>query len=94
LGRYYFRTLNLHVTTSNVTERAELYKTVMKRNNILITVDLEGWFQVENFKNSIPFSEWGTKEFRFENNTRKLLEIFEEYNIKATFFILGRNPKY
>ncbi len=65
----------------------------MKRNNILITVDLEDWFQVENFKNSIPFSEWNTKELRFENNTRKLLEIFEEYNIKATFFILGWNAE-
>ncbi len=65
----------------------------MKRNNILITVDLEDWFQVENFKNSIPFSEWDTKEFRFENNTRRLLEIFEEYNIKATFFILGWNAE-
>ena len=65
----------------------------MKRNNILITVDLEDWFQVENFKVSIPFSEWDTKEFRFENNTRRLLEIFEEYNIKATFFILGWNAE-
>ena len=65
----------------------------MKRNNILITVDLEDWFQVENFKNSIPFSEWDTKELRFENNTRRLLEIFEEYNIKATFFILGWNAE-
>ncbi len=51
----------------------------MKRNNILITVDLEDWFQVENFKSFIPVSEWDTKELRFENNTRRLLEIFEEY---------------
>jgi len=65
----------------------------MKGNNILITVDLEDWFQVENFKNSITFSEWDTKELRFENNTRRLLEIFEVYNIKATFFILGWNAE-
>ncbi len=57
----------------------------MKWNNILITVDLEDWFQVENFKNSIPFSEWDTKEFRFENNTRRLLEIFEVYNFRLHF---------
>ena len=65
----------------------------MERKSILITIDLEDWFQVENFKNSIPFSEWDTKEFRFENNTRRLLEIFEKYNIKATFFILGWNAE-
>ncbi|MCP4267531.1 MAG: DUF3473 domain-containing protein [Candidatus Brocadiaceae bacterium] len=65
----------------------------MKQDNILITVDLEDWFQVENFKNSIPFSEWDTKEFRFEKNTRSLLEIFEKYKIKATFFILGWNAE-
>ncbi|KHE90878.1 MAG: DUF3473 domain-containing protein [Candidatus Scalindua rubra] len=65
----------------------------MKRNNILITVDLEDWFQVENFKNSIPFSEWDAKELRFENNTRRLLEIFEECNIKATFFVLAWNAE-
>ncbi len=65
----------------------------MKRGNILITVDLEDWFQVENFKKCIPFSEWGTKELRFEDSTRRLLEIFEEYNIKTTFFILGWNAE-
>ncbi len=60
---------------------------------ILITIDLEDWFQVENFKEYIPFSQWDNKEFRFEYNTRRLLDFFNEYQIKATFFILGWNAK-
>lgn len=60
---------------------------------ILITVDLEDWFQVENFKNYIPFTQWDNKEFRFEDNTRKLLDILKKHQIKATFFILGWNAE-
>ncbi len=48
---------------------------------------------VENFKEYIPFSEWENKEFRFEVNTRKLLSIFSEHQIKTTFFILGWNAE-
>ena len=65
----------------------------MKQKKILITVDLEDWFQVENFKNYIPFSQWDSKEFRLVDNTRKLLKIFEEYKIKATFFVLSWNAE-
>ncbi len=65
----------------------------MEQKKILITVDLEDWFQVENFKDHIPFSQWDNKEFRVEDSTRKLLEIFEEYKIKTTFFILSWNAE-
>ena len=33
---------------------------------ILITIDVEDWFQVENFKPWIPFSTWDTRELRVE----------------------------
>ena len=60
-----------------------------ERKTILFTVDLEDWFQVENFKDWIEFSSWDRQEYRFEASTHRLLDLFEEHHIKATFFILG-----
>ena len=63
---------------------------------LLITVDLEDWFQVENFKKYISTTQWGNKESRFKYNTNRILELFEKQGIKATFFVLGwcakKNP--
>lgn len=63
-------------------------------NNILLTIDVEDWFQVENFKACIPFSSWDSRELRVEKNTHRLLDLFDSCSstqnpIKATFFILG-----
>jgi len=62
--------------------------------NILITIDIEDWFQVENFKQYIPFSSWDSYELRVEKNTHKILDLLDSnptnpINPKATFFILG-----
>ena len=62
--------------------------------NILLTIDVEDWFQVENFKPWIPFSTWSYRELRLEKNTHKLLDLFDLCNstrspIRATFFMLG-----
>lgn len=65
----------------------------LQKKTIIITVDLEDWFQVENFSNYIQFSQWESKEWRFERNTHDLLDIFSEYQIKATFFIVGWNAE-
>lgn len=62
---------------------------------ILLTVDVEDWFQVENFKRHIPFQSWPECELRVERNTRQLLDLLEEIRIpgcpplRATFFMLG-----
>ena len=64
------------------------------KKTILITVDVEDWFQVENFKQHIGFSQWGSSEWRFEKNTCLLLDIFEKQKIKATFFILAWNAEH
>ncbi len=70
-------------------------------NSILLTIDVEDWFQVENFKPWIPFSSWSTRELRVEKNTHRLLDLFDTFvstrnpkpgtqnPITATFFILG-----
>jgi len=47
---------------------------------IMITIDVEDWFQVENFKPYIPFSTWDTRELRVEQNVHKLLDLFDSFN--------------
>ena len=60
----------------------------------LLTIDVEDWFQVENFKSAIPFSSWEKMELRVEKNTHRLLDLFDSIAVKntgicATFFVLG-----
>ena len=47
---------------------------------ILITIDVEDWFQVENFKSYIPFSTWDSRELRVEQNVYKLLDLFDSFS--------------
>ena len=44
---------------------------------ILLTIDVEDWFQVENFKQYIPFSSWPSCELRVEANTHRLLDLLD-----------------
>ena len=54
-----------------------------------LTVDVEDYFQVSAFASSIDQDEWGKHPLRVESNTHKLLDLFDQYQVKATFFILG-----
>ena len=76
-----------------------------RKNHILISVDVEDWFQVENFKPFIPFSTWSERELRVEHNVHRLLDLLDTQKpipvgdetkmqgtnkpARATFFILG-----
>ena len=53
----------------------------------LFTVDVEDWFQVENFRPWIPPESWARRELRVERNVDRLLGLLEGY--EATFFVLG-----
>lgn len=55
----------------------------------ILTIDLEDYFQVENFSGIIKFSDWDKYESRVEKNTERLLEILAKTGTKATFFTLG-----
>jgi polysaccharide deacetylase family protein (PEP-CTERM system associated) len=61
----------------------------MKTNKKSITIDVEEYFQVEAFAKNITINNWKNFESRIEYQMSLLLEIFQEKNIKATFFILG-----
>lgn len=54
-----------------------------------MTVDVEDYFQVSAFENYISREEWAHIPCRVEQNTHKILDLFDEYDTKATFFTLG-----
>lgn len=54
-----------------------------------MTVDVEDYFQVSAFENIINRDEWDNLECRVKGNTLKIIELFDKYNVKATFFMLA-----
>lgn len=52
------------------------------------SVDLEDWFHGLTSTNVRP-QEWDRHEERVEANTRRLLRLLNEYDVTATFFVLG-----
>jgi len=54
-----------------------------------MSVDVEDYFHVAALADSIPRDSWSGMEYRAEANTRRLLDLFEEFGLKSTFFVLG-----
>ncbi|THD36942.1 MAG: DUF3473 domain-containing protein [Sphingomonas sp.] len=54
-----------------------------------LSVDVEEWFQVGAFERVIAKSDWDGLGSRVEYNTGKVLDLFGESGVKATFFTLG-----
>ncbi|MBX9699976.1 MAG: polysaccharide deacetylase family protein, partial [Acetobacteraceae bacterium] len=54
-----------------------------------LSVDVEDWFQVENYGAAVPRAHWGVLEPRVAASTHRLLDVFAEAGAKATFFTLG-----
>jgi polysaccharide deacetylase family protein (PEP-CTERM system associated) len=54
-----------------------------------LSVDVEDWFQVGAFENVIARGEWDSIRTRVEDNVYRILDLFAEADVKATFFTLG-----
>lgn len=54
-----------------------------------MTVDVEDYFQVSAFEKSISPNDWSKLPLRVGDNTNRLIDLFAEYDVKATFFCLG-----
>ncbi|WP_066794057.1 XrtA system polysaccharide deacetylase [Sphingomonas soli] len=54
-----------------------------------LSVDIEDWFQVGAFENTISRDDWDSLEHRVEANTDAVLALFDESGVKGTFFTLG-----
>ena len=62
-----------------------------------MTVDVEEHFQVTAFDGFVPREDWDAIPSRVEDNTIRLLDLFDEHDVKSTFFVLGwvgeRHPR-
>ncbi|MDN3645281.1 DUF3473 domain-containing protein [Pontixanthobacter aestiaquae] len=54
-----------------------------------LSVDVEDWFQVGAFENVIDRDDWDGLALRVEDNVLRILDMFGEADVKATFFTLG-----
>jgi polysaccharide deacetylase family protein (PEP-CTERM system associated) len=54
-----------------------------------MTVDVEDYFHVAALSKVIGREDWEHMQYRAEDSTRKLLELFARFGVSATFFILG-----
>ena len=54
-----------------------------------LTVDVEDYFQVSAFESRIDRSSWDRYPTRVQKNTLRMLEIFADLDVRATFFVLG-----
>ncbi|MDA8251516.1 MAG: polysaccharide deacetylase family protein, partial [Rhodospirillales bacterium] len=61
----------------------------MTRVRNALTVDVEDYFQVQAFAGTIPRGDWERWPRRVEANTARLLDLFAEADVRATFFTLG-----
>lgn len=54
-----------------------------------MTVDVEDYFQVSAFERAVDRNDWSSFESRVEENTDRILELFDAHGVSATFFVLG-----
>jgi polysaccharide deacetylase family protein (PEP-CTERM system associated) len=54
-----------------------------------MSIDVEDYFHVSVFDGIVPRAEWESMESRVVRNTERLLDIFDEFEVRSTFFVLG-----
>ena len=55
----------------------------------ILTFDVEEWFHLLDFDATRTEEEWGHYEVRIHENVDRILDILDETNTKATFFVIG-----
>jgi polysaccharide deacetylase family protein (PEP-CTERM system associated) len=59
------------------------------RRRHIMSVDVEDYFMVEAFSGVVRSSSWDSWPSRVVDNTKKILDLFDKYDVKATFFTVG-----
>ena len=54
-----------------------------------LTIDVEDYYMVSAFADVVKFEDWGRYESRVERNTYKILDLLNEYDVRATFLLPG-----
>jgi polysaccharide deacetylase family protein (PEP-CTERM system associated) len=55
----------------------------------IMSVDVEDYFMVEAFASSVSQDSWKSRPSRVVMSTRRILDLFDKYNVKGTFFFVG-----
>lgn len=55
----------------------------------IITVDVEEWFHGHNYLDHMPPKVWDKQEQRVEKGMSLCLDLLDQHQVKATFFVLG-----
>jgi len=55
----------------------------------VLSVDVEDYFQVEAFAGSVDRKSWDRWPSRVVASTQRVLDLFDQHNVKGTFFIVG-----
>ena len=63
--------------------------TTSEKPSHILSVDVEDYFHVEAFAGTISRQSWDQYPPRVVDNCRRLLDIFDRHQVKATFFVLG-----
>lgn len=56
---------------------------------IILTFDVEEWFHLLDFDVTRGEAQWGSFEVRIHENVDRILQILEETESSATFFVIG-----
>ena len=59
-----------------------------------MTIDVEDYFQVSAFSKNISVDQWSQHDCRVERNMARILELFDQHEVKGTFFTLGWIAKH
>ena len=54
-----------------------------------MSIDVEDYFHVSVFDGIVPRNEWDRMQSRVVANTNRILDLFDEYSVRSTFFVLG-----
>ena len=61
----------------------------VKATRNALTIDVEDYYHVSAFETHVPRSRWGDYESRVLRNTHRILDLLDQHDVKATFFVLG-----
>lgn len=54
-----------------------------------LTIDVEDYFHVTAFERHVKPEEWDSYPLRVSDNTLRILDMLDEFALRATFFVLG-----
>jgi polysaccharide deacetylase family protein (PEP-CTERM system associated) len=60
-----------------------------RESSHILSVDVEDYFQVEAFAGQVARESWERWPSRVVANTQRVLDLFDQYQAKATFFFVG-----